>query len=171
MSHNRSVDPFREYQDYVMAYRLREALDFYPGRLYLLSEYATLRLRRSELVRKLVGRQGDPALLSRIEQISDDINYGFWSNPGLLKAFLKRLSPVQYPVLASPEGFETLLSNTERVRLKEPGLAGRYYLGWLRLPALMEEPQRFEEAMCEQARLAEQLGLFLDEFHKVAGSG
>ncbi len=171
MSHNRNVDPFREYQDYVMAHRLREALDFYPGRLYLLSEYATLRLRRSELVRKLVGRQGDPALLSRIEQISDDINYGFWSNPGSLKAFLKRLSPVQYPVLASPEGFETLLSNTERLRLKEPGLAGQYYLGWLRLPALVEEPVVFEQAMHEQENLAEQLGLFLDEFHKVAGSG
>ncbi|GIW34740.1 MAG: hypothetical protein KatS3mg072_2073 [Meiothermus sp.] len=171
MSHNRVVDPFREYQDYAMAHRLREALDFYPGKLYSLSEYATLRLRRSELVRKLVGRQGDPALLSRIEQITDDLNYGFWSNPGLLKAFLRRLSPVQYPVLCSPEGFETLLSGTERLRLKKPGLAGRYYLGWLRLPELLDEPLKFEQAMLEQELLAEEMGLFLDEFHKVAGSG
>lgn len=171
MSHNRVVDPFREYQDYVMAHRLRGALDFYPGKLHTLSDYATLRLRRSELVRKLVGRQGDPALLSRIEQITDDLNYGFWSNPGLLKSFLRRLSPLQYPVLSSPEGFEALLSNTERLRLKKPGLAGRYYLGWLRLPILMEEPSVFEQAMCEQVHLAEELGLFLDEFHKVAGSG
>ncbi|WP_297853557.1 hypothetical protein [Meiothermus sp.] len=165
------MDPFREYQDYVMAHRLREALDFYPGRLYSLSEYATLRLRRSELVRKLVGRQGDPALLSRIEQITDDINYGFWSNPGLLRSFLRRLSPVQYPVLCSPEAFETLLSSTERLRLKKPGLAGRYYLGWLRLPDLLEDPLVFGQAMLEQEHLAEELGLFLDEFHKVAGSG
>jgi hypothetical protein len=139
--------------------------------LYSLSEYATLRLRRSELVRKLVGCQGDPALLSRIEQITDDLNYRFWSNPGLLKTFLRRLSPVQYPVLCSPERFETLLSSTERLRLKKPGLAGRYYLGWLRLPTLMEEPLVFEQAMLEQERLAEELGLFLDEFYKVAGSG
>ncbi|ADD27451.1 hypothetical protein [Meiothermus ruber] len=165
------MDPFREYQDYVIAHRLREALDFFPGKLYSLCEYATLRLRRSELVRKLVGRQGDPALLSRIEQISDEINFGFWSNPGLLKAFLKRLPPQQYPVLHSPEAFETLLSHTERLRLKEPGLAGRYYLGWLRLPALLDEPSAFEQAMLEQEHLAEALGLFLDEFHKVAGSG
>lgn len=154
-----------------MAHRLREALNFFPGRLYSLSEYATLRLRRSELVRKLVGRQGDPALLSRIEQITDDLNYGFWSNPGSLKAFLKRLPPQHYPVLCSPECFETLLSPTEQLRLKEPGLAGRYYLGWLRLPALLEAPQVFAQAMLEQERLAEELGLFLDEFHKVAGSG
>jgi len=154
-----------------MAHRLRKALDFFPGKLYSLSEYATLRLRRSELVRKLVSRQGDPALLSRIEQISDDLNYGFWSNPGQLKAFLKRLSPQQYPVLGGPQAFETLLSPTERLRLKEPGLAGRYYLGWLRLPALLEEPWVFEQALLEQERLAEELGLFLDEFHKVAGSG
>lgn len=165
------MDPFREYQDYVIAHRLREALDFFPGRLYSLSEYATLRLRRSELVRRLVGRQGDPALLSRIEQITDDLNYGFWSNPGLLKAFLKRLSPQQCPVLGSPEAFETLLSHTERLRLKEPGLAGRYYLGWLRLPSLLDDPAVFGQAMLEQERLAEELGLFLDEFHKVAGSG
>lgn len=165
------MDPFREYQDYVIAHRLREALDFFPGRLYSLSEYATLRLRRSELVRKLVGRQGDPALLSRIEQISDDLNFGFWCNPGLLKAFLKRLPPQRHPLLCSPEAFETLLSHTERLRLREPGLAGRYYLGWLRLPALLDEPQVFEQAILEQERLAEALGLFLDDFHKVAGSG
>jgi len=165
------MDPFREYQDYVMAYRLRQALDFYPGKLYPLGEYAILRLRRSELVRKLVGRQGDPALLSRIEQITDEINYGFWSNPGVLKAFLKRLTPLQYPVLTSPEAFETLLTRSEQLRLARPGLAGAYYIGWLRLPCLLEEPLIFEQARLKQERLADELGLFLDEFHKVAGSG
>lgn len=154
-----------------MAHRLREALDFYPGKLYSLPEYATLRLRRSELMRKLVGRRGDPAILSRIEQISDELNYGFWSNLGILKAFLRRLSSAQYPALASPEGLETLLSSSEKLRLRAPGLAGQYYLGWLNLPTLLEEPLIFEQAMREQENLAEQLGLFLDEFHKVAGLG
>ncbi|RMH54488.1 MAG: hypothetical protein D6684_09620 [Deinococcus-Thermus bacterium] len=165
------MDPFREYQDYVMAHRLRVALDFFPGQLYTLSEYATLRLRRSELLQKLVRCQGDSALLSRIEQISDQINYGFWSNPGVLSAFLKRLHPAPPPLLQSPEGFEELLTPNERRRLAEPGLAGRYYLGWLRLPALLDEPLRFELARQEQEVLAERLGLFLDDFHKVAGSG
>lgn len=163
------MDPYQEYQDYVMAYRLREALGQNPGRLYPLNEYAILRLRRSELVRKLVARQGDPALLSRIEQITEDLNYGFWSNPGVLKGFLGRLIPLQYPVLEGPGGFESLLTHTERLRLREPQLAGRYYLGWLRLPALVGDPPAFELAMREQEAFAERLGLFLDEFHKVAG--
>jgi hypothetical protein len=154
-----------------MAHRLRLALDFYPGKLYSLPEYATLRLRRSELVRKLVGRRGDPALLSRIEQLTEDLNYGFWLNPGSLRAFLMRRSPAQPPVLASPEGFETLLSSAEKLRIRAPGLVGQYYLGWLNLPAPMEGPLLFQQAMREQENLAEQLGLFLDQFHKVAGSG
>ncbi|MCS7057373.1 MAG: hypothetical protein NZ849_01710 [Meiothermus sp.] len=165
------MDPFQEYQDYVVAHRLRVALDFFPGRLYTLAEYATLRLRRGELLQRLIRCQGDPALLSRIEQISDEINYGFWSNPGVLSSFLKRLHPNPPPLLQSPEGFEALLTPSERHRLAEPGLAGRYYLGWLRLPALLDEPMRFERARREQEALAEQLGLFLDDFHKVAGSG
>jgi hypothetical protein len=35
----------------------------------------------------------------------------------------------------------------------------------------MEGPLLFQQAMREQETLAEQLGLFLDQFHKVAGSG
>lgn len=163
------MDPYREYQDYVVACRLREALGYSPGKLYALSEYATLRLRRSELVRKLVARQGDPALLSRIEQITEDLSYGFWSNPGVLKNFIRRISPLMYPVLDSPEGFETLLTYTEVGRLSEPGIAGRYYIGWLRLPSLVNDPTAFEQAMREQESLAERLGLFIDEFYKVAG--
>lgn len=163
------MDPYREYQDYVVAHRLREALGHAPGRRYALSEYATLRLRRGELVRKLVARQGDSALLSRIEGISEDLSYGFWSNPSVLKGFLCRLSPLAYPVLESPRAFETLLTPGERGRIGEPGLAGRYYLGWFRLPGLVNEPVAFEETLREQEALAERLGLFLDEFHQVAG--
>jgi len=163
------MDPYREYQDYAMAYRLREALGQSPGKLYPLREYATLRLRRSELVRKLVARQGDPALLSRIEQITEDLAYGFWSNPGVLKSFLRRLSPELYMVLHTPEGFESLLTFSEQARLSEPGMAGRYYLGWLRLPSVVNHPVLFEQAMREQEALGDRMGLFLDEFYKVAG--
>lgn len=169
MSQNRAMDPYREFQDYVIAYRLREALGYSPGKLYALSEYATLRLRRSELLRKLVARQGDPALLSRIEQITEDLSYGFWSNPGVLKNFIRRLSPAMYPVLDSPMGFETLLTQSEIARLPQPGTAGQYYLGWLRLPALVNDPLAFEQAMYEQEVLADRLGLFIDELNKVAG--
>ena len=164
------MDPYREYQDYVVAYRLREALGYPPGRCYPLNEYATLRLRRSGLVRKLVAQQGDPALLSRIEQITEDLNYGFWSNPGVLRGFLRRLAPIQYPVLEDAHNFESqLLTFSERSRLLETGLAGRYYLGWLRLPALVDDPSSFKHILGEQESQGERLGLFLDEFNKVVG--
>lgn len=169
MSQNGDMDPYREYQDYVIAHRLREALGYAPGKLYSLAEYAALRLRRSELVRKLVARQGDSALLSRIEGITEDLNYGFWSNPSVLKGFLRRLSPEFHPVLESPKAFETLLSGAELERIDEAELAGQYYLGWLRLSGLVNEPVAFEYAMREQEELSERLGLFLDEFHQVAG--
>jgi hypothetical protein len=163
------MDPYREYQDYVMAFRLREALGYPPGKCYPLNAYATLRLRRSELVRKLVAVQGDPALLSRIEQITEDLNYGFWSNPGVLKGFLRRLAPIHYPILEDIHIFEALLTSGERSRLPEPGAAGAYYLGWLELPNLVSDPVAFEEALHRQKLKGEELGLFIDEFNKVAG--
>lgn len=169
MSRILGVDPYREYQDYVVAYRLKEELGQIPGKLYSLSEYAALRLRRSEFVRKLVARQGDPPLLAQIEALSEDLCYGFWSNPGTLKNFLKRLPSVAYPVLESPAEFEKLLSSSEFRRMSEPGLAGRYYLGWLRLPHLVMEPIAFEQAMREQEAMGERMGLFLDMFNQVAG--
>jgi hypothetical protein len=152
-----------------MAQRLRAELGQMAGTVYSLPEYAALRLRRSECVRKLVARQGDPGILAQIEGLSEDIGYGFWSNPGILKNFLKKLPPVAYPVLESPVEFERLLSENEYRRIGEPGLAGRYYLGWLRLPHLVMEPLVFEQAMREQEALGERLGLFLDVFNQVAG--
>jgi hypothetical protein len=74
-----------------------------------------------------------------------------------------------HPLLESPEAFERLLSPTERSRLPEAGLAGRYYLGWFRLPNLVMEPLAFEAALREQESLGERLGLFLDVFNRVVG--
>lgn len=105
-------------------------------------------------MRKLVGRQGDPALLSLIEQIAYDLNYGFWSNRGSLKTF-----------------FEALYSGAEKQHLQAPRQAGQQYLGWLCGTALVEEPLVLEQALHEQENPSEQLGLFLDKFHKAAGSG
>lgn len=169
LSQNSRVDPYREYQDYVVAHRLRSELGERLPPLFSLSEYAALRLERSELLHKLVARQGDSSLLNQIEELTDDLNYGFWSNPGTLKAFLSRIGPGIPPLLSSPEAFERLLSPTERSRLPEPGLAGRYYLGWLRLPSLVMEPMAFEAALREQESLGERLGLFLDTFNQVVG--
>ncbi len=154
------MDPYREYQDYVMASRLLLAL----GRtreILTLPQYARLRLKRIELARR-VAREGG---WRELESLDERLRYGFWSNPLRLKEALKGL--MDAPYLASPLAFEELLFPEERARLHYPGQAGAYYLGWLRLPHLLMDPLAFEEALREQERRGEELPLFLNVFHRV----
>ncbi|MGC8876331.1 hypothetical protein [Thermus sp.] len=152
------MDPYREYQDYVMASRLLVAqglsLEILP-----LSRYARLRLKRMELVKE--GRW------AALEALDERLRYGFWTNPWRLKEALKLLGHAPY--LASLEAFEGLLFPEERARLRYPGQAGEYYLGFLRLPSLVMDPLAFEEALREQEARGEALPLFLNAFHRVLG--
>ncbi|KGQ23027.2 hypothetical protein [Thermus filiformis] len=143
------MDPYREYQDYVMAQRLRVALGL-SREVLSLGQYARLRLRVRE----------DPS-----EGLLERLNWGFWTNPQRLKAFLERHH--QAPYLASPSAFEALLFPEERARLDFPGQAGAYYLGFLRLPWLVMDPRAFEEALREQEERGQSLPLFLNAFHLV----
>ncbi|WP_114311862.1 hypothetical protein [Thermus caldifontis] len=152
------MDPYREYQDYVVASRLLLALGL-SREVLSLGQYARLRLRRRELVRQ--------SRLSQLESLDERLRYGFWSNPLRLKEFLKRTAHAPY--WASPLAFEALLFPEEQARLAYPGQAGEYYLGWLRLPHLLMEPLAFEEALREQEARAEALPLFLNAFHRVPG--
>jgi hypothetical protein len=152
------VDPYREYQDYVMASRLLVALGL-SREVLSLSQYARLRLLRMELARK-----GDWQALEGLDQ---RLRYGFWTNPLRLRDFLKRAPAAPY--LASPEAFEALLFPEEKARLAYPGQAGEYYLGFLRLPHLLMDPEGFETALREQEERALALPLFLNAFHRVQG--
>ncbi|WP_243030627.1 hypothetical protein [Thermus altitudinis] len=152
------MDPYREYQDYVVASRLLLALG-HSREVLSLGQYARLRLRRMELARQ--GR------LSQLESLDERLRYGFWSNPLRLREFLRRTAHAPY--WASPLAFEALLFPEEQARLAYPGQAGEYYLGWLRLPHLLLDPLAFEEALREQEARAEALPLFLNAFHRVPG--
>ncbi len=153
------MDPYREYQDYVVASRLLVALGL-SREILSLGQYARLRLKRLELARR-VAREG---AWQALESLDQRLRYGFWTNPLRLRDFLKRAKDAPY--LASPLAFEALLFPEERARLRYPGQAGEYYLGWLRLPQLLMDPQAFEEALREQERRGEALPLFLGVFHK-----
>ncbi len=153
------MDPYREYQDYVMASRLLVALGL-SREVLTLSQYARLRLRRMELARK--GAWG------ALESLDERLRYGFWTNPLKLKEFLKKAPAT--PHLASPAALEDLLFPEERARLRYPGQAGEYYLGFLRLPHLLMDPVGFEEALREQEERARALPLFLQAFHRVRGA-
>ncbi|AEV16880.1 hypothetical protein TCCBUS3UF1_18410 [Thermus sp. CCB_US3_UF1] len=152
------MDPYREYQDYAVASRLLLALGL-SREILPLAQYARLRLRRLALVRE--GRY------AALEGLDERLRYGFWSNPLRLRDFLKRAGNAPY--LASPGAFEVLLFSEERARLRYPGQAGEYYLGWLRLPALLQDPLAFEEVLREQEARLEALPLFLNAFHRVPG--
>lgn len=152
------MDPYREYQDYVVASRVLLALG-HSREVLSLGQYARLRLRRMELARQ--GR------LDQLESLDERLRYGFWSNPLRLREFLKRTAHA--PFWASPLAFEALLFPEEQARLAYPGQAGEYYLGWLRLPHLLMEPLAFEEALREQEARAQALPLFLNAFHRVPG--
>lgn len=142
-----------------MASRLLVALGL-SREILGLREYAKLRLRRYEVTQK-----GD---LRALEALDERLRFGFWSNPLRLKAFLHKAKDAPY--LASPEAFEALLFPEERARLRFPGEAGAYYLGWLRLPHLLMDPLAFEEALGEQERRQRELPLFLNAFHRLSGS-
>ncbi len=152
------MDPYREYQDYVMASRLLIARGL-SREVLGLSQYARLRLKRLELAAS--GR------LWALEHLDQRLRFGFWSNPLRLKEALRWLGDAPY--LESPLAFEALLYPEEQGRLCYPGQAGAYYLGWLRLPALLMDPRAFEEALREQEARAQALPLFLNAFHRVPG--
>lgn len=152
------MDPYREYQDYVVASRLLLAQGL-TREILPLAHYARLRLKRMELARK--GR------FAALEALDERLRYGYWTNPLRLKAFVERTKDAPY--WASPEAFEALLFPEERLRLHYPGQAGAYYLGFLRLPSLLMDPLAFEEALKEQEARAQALPLFLNAFHRVVG--
>ncbi|GGN06097.1 hypothetical protein GCM10007092_21230 [Thermus composti] len=152
------MNPYREYQDYVMASRLLVAAGL-SREILSLGQYARLRLKRLELAKK-----GDWRALEHLDQ---RLRYGFWTNPLRLKEHLRWLKDAPY--LRSPQAFEALLYPEERARLRYPGQAGEYYLGWLRLPPLLMEPLAFEEALKEQEKRLKALPLFLNAFHRVPG--
>ncbi|GAB5603758.1 hypothetical protein FJNA_22840 [Thermus sp. FJN-A] len=152
------MDPYREYQDYVVASRLLIALGL-SREILSLAQYARLRLRRLDLV-----RQGRFAFL---ESLDERLRLGFWTNPLRMWDFLRRAGSTPY--LDSPLAFEALLFSEERARLRYPGQAGEYYLGFLPLPTLLMDPVAFEEVLRAQERRAEALPLFLNAFHRVPG--
>ncbi|MER3451889.1 MAG: hypothetical protein C4298_04645 [Thermus sp.] len=143
------MDPYREYQDYAIAQRLKVALGL-SREILSLAQYARLCLKAKE---------------TPSEGLLDRLNWGFWTDPGRLKAFLERHH--QAPYFASPLAFEALLFPEERARLAFPGQAGAYYLGFLRLPWLVMDPLAFEEALREQEEKGAALPLFLNAFHMV----
>lgn len=115
------VSLLREYQDYVIAFRLRTALG---GRLapagprLLLRDYARKRLERQALARALVKKEIPLAGLREIDRLTLETAFGFWHNPAEVADFLRAaMRQGGHPALGSPEAFAELLTDSERARL------------------------------------------------------
>ena len=157
-----------EYQDYVLAYRLRAAVGgkTRPPAGYLsLSEYAGLRLERQALAKNLLKNQDYRVQLREVEALTDRLNFGFWHNPSETTAFLKRvIEQGGCAALESPEAFvHELLTRRERAELTpEKALrVARYYLGLLRASASYLDAEVFTRLRAEIEPLREELPFFV----------
>lgn len=164
------VEHLREYQDYVLAYRLRALIGgkVRPRAPQLsLPEYARKRLRRQTLARRVLTGEDYRATLGAVDQLTDALNFGFWHNPSEALAFLRQVSRQGgHPALASPQAFiDHLLTPLERTRLgpDEEALIGRYYLGLLYSAISCLDPEAFTRLRDELEPLRERLPLFLSD--------
>lgn len=162
-------DLLREYQEYVLAYRLRRAVGGRvtpPGEQLRLPEYAALRLDRQDLARSLIRRGLDRAGLRRLDALSDQLMFGFWLNPSEVAAFLRAaIREGSHPALGDPAAFARLLTPAEQARLGTDGVAlvCAHHIACFALAAPMLDPDGLNTAW--QRIEATRPPLFLDELH------
>ncbi len=110
-----------EYQDYVMAYRLRALVGgkLAPrGPLLALAPYARKRIERQSLAKALVKKEIPLAGLREIDRLTDEMAYGFWHNPAEVADFLRAALRVGgHPALGDPAAFARLFTPSETARL------------------------------------------------------
>lgn len=140
----------REYQHYVMAYRLRRAVGgrVSPrGRQLPLAEYAALRIERQGLAQALVRREVPLERLRDIDRLTEQLAFGFWHNSREVEDFLRAaLKSGGHAALGDAGAFAGLLSPGERERLGEARLEtlARYYHTCLSLASPGLDPGVFE---------------------------
>ncbi|WP_027481929.1 hypothetical protein [Deinococcus pimensis] len=111
----------REYQDYVLAFRLRRALGGRvapKGALLPLNVYARKRIERQSLAMALVRKEIPLAGLREIDRLTSETAFGFWHNPSEVADFLRAATRQGgHPALGSPEAFASLFTSAEHARL------------------------------------------------------
>ena len=162
-----SVEHLLEYQDYLLAYRLRALIG---GRLrpitkpFALNEYATRRLERQALARELLGTSNYHMRMRRVDELTAELNFGFWHNPNETVHVLRHvIEQGGCRALESEDAFtEELLTRRERegLSLREQRLIARYYLGLFRASAAYLDAEVFTRLRGEVEPLREQMPLF-----------
>ncbi len=161
------MEQLLEYQDYVLAYRLRALVGgrARPTGYLSLSEYAARRLERQVLAKELLKSPDYRGQLRQVEALTEALNFGFWHNPGESIEFLKRvIEGGGCGALESSGAFvEELLTRRERAELtpEHADLIAVYYLGLLRASASYLDGETFTRLRAELEPLREQLPFFV----------
>ena len=162
------VEHLREYQDYVLAHRLRVlvggALEP-PVAMLSLAEYARKRLERQALARELLGSGAYQTKMRRVDVLTDETNFGFWQNPNETVVVLKKIIGAGgSPAVESEDGFVAALLTQEELARIGPEAAqrvARYYLGLLRASAAYLDPEVFTRLRSDIDPLRDDLPIFV----------
>ncbi len=167
-SNQKTHEHLREYQDYLLAYRLRALVGgaARPKIGYLsLSEYAQKRIEREASARQVLQQANYHKMMQRVDALTDELNFGFWHNPSETVDFLKiTINQGGCSALESPENFVSeLFTSKERESLepKEQQQIAEYYLGLLRASSAYLDPIVFTRLRDEVELLGENLPVFV----------
>lgn len=163
------VEHLREFQDYLLAYRLRVLIG---GKLspklkpLSLAEYAQKRLVRQQLAKELLGTNDYRKGMKKVDALTEEINFGFWQNPNESIIVLRRvIEQGGCLALESKEDFiAALLSKLEREKLspEQESLIATYYLGLFQASAAYLDAEVFTRLRAEVDVLREQLPIFIE---------
>ena len=158
----------KEYQDYVIGYRVRKLLGgkLTPQTFLSLAKYASVRLERQKIALELVTLK--PFRLERLSQVdalTDQLCFGMWRSPMQINDFLAaawRLGG--HVILESESEFAAqVLTPTERAKLEQRGLeVARYYHLCLKVGAAALNPQEIELAINRVENQALKIPIFCD---------
>jgi hypothetical protein len=160
----------KEYQDYVLAHRIRSLIGgrLKPGVLLSIASYAKKRLERQKIAREIVTiKPLTMERMQRVDQLTNELCFGLWRTPFGMTDFLHNAWKMGgHLVLEHPEAFVALLLlPSERQRLPEHGLeVARYYHACLRLSAAAVNPNELEMVLQRVELQAAKVPLFLDIF-------
>jgi hypothetical protein len=162
------VEHLREYQDYLLAYRLRALVggSLRPQKKELtLPEYARLRTERQTLARNLLGKANYHQDMQKVEKLTDELNFGFWHNPSeTVRVFKRVIEMGGCKALESSQVFnDELLTRREKevLDLKQQELVAKYYLGLFRASAAYLDAEVFTRLRGEVDPLRDLLPVFV----------
>lgn len=162
------MEHLREYQDYVLAYRLRALIggSLRPNTPVLsLFDYARKRLERQQLAKSLLGKPDYHQQLQAVEQLTSELNFGFWHNPSeSVQVLRKVIENGGCKALESSRNFiQELLTPLEvdTLSFQQQELIATYYLGLFRASAAYLDADVFTRLRAELEPLRNSLPVFV----------